>query len=113
MKTGCLIPTRGDRPEFLKFALSQIERQTEKPHKILVIDSPPQSDKPDITFRYRTGCEQLEKEGCDLFVFWEDDDWYSKDYLSKIKVFWLLNNKPDLIGIDSTIYYNIITNKYI
>lgn len=107
MKIGVLIPTRGDRPDFLIFALQQIEQQTRKPDFIEVVSDVPLSSKPDVTWRYRIGCDRLKAKGADIIVCWEDDDYYRPDYIERMIVGWENSNKPDLFGINSTIYYNI------
>lgn len=112
MKTGILIPTRGDRPRFLEFAKLQLKRQTRQPDEILIFDAPPQSDRPDITWRYRNGCRMLAERGVDVMLFWEDDDWYSPRYIENMVGAWEQNGRPDIFGLSGTIYYNIFTRKW-
>lgn len=116
VKIGILIPTRGDRKQFLEFALQQIERQTIKENGneivIEIVSDKPLSDKPDITWRYQLGCARLVEQGCDFIVFWEDDDWYRKDYIEWMLNHWIDKGKPELIGLNHTIYYNIFTQQY-
>ena len=113
VKIGILIPTRGDRSAFVKFAKVLISRQTVKHHSLLIFDDPPKSELPDITYRYRVGCERLFKQGCDVIFFWEDDDWYAPNYLEKMVSAWIEMNKPDIFGIDTTLYYHLVSQKYL
>lgn len=111
-KIGILIPTRGDRKMFLNFALRQIQKQTLQASEIEIVNDTPISDQPDITWRYRIGCERLVAKGCEFIVFWEDDDWYSSKYIETMHEKWQANGQPDLIGLNHTIYYNIFTQQY-
>jgi hypothetical protein len=107
MKIGVLIPSRGDRPEFLEFAKKQMSRQTLQPDFIEIVDDPPLSDKKDITYRYRIGCKRLFDKGADLVAFIEDDDWYSADYLKIMSDLWIAHGRPSIIGINETYYYHL------
>lgn len=113
MKIGVLIPTRGDRKDFLLFAMKQIARQTKQPDEIFIMDEIPKSEKPDITYRYRVGFNELVKRGCDLMFAWEDDDYYHENYIQLMSSDWFNHGKPDLMGLRHTTYYNIITQKYL
>lgn len=110
---GVLIPTRGDRPQFLKRAKEMIGRQTLKPDMVEIVDDLPTSDKPDITRRYRIGCERLFSKGCDFILFWEDDDWYSSEYIETMFAKWMEHGKPSLFGIHDTRYYHVGIKKYL
>lgn len=110
MKVGILIPTRGDRPEFLKNALRLIDKQTVKVHRVEIIGDPPKSDECDITYRYRTGYEKL--SDVDLIFFWEDDDFYHRTYLQYMIDNWMKKGKPDMLGTRYTIYYHLKIRKY-
>ena len=79
MKIGLCIPTRGDRPQFLKVCKNLIQRQTVQPDEIYFVDFPGQAGVKDITLRYRKGLEELTKRGCDIALLWEDDDWYWRE----------------------------------
>ncbi len=113
MKIGVLIITRGDRPKFLEHAKYLISEQTLQPDIVEIVDDKPLSDKIDITYRYRIGCERLFKKGVDVIIFWEDDDWYSKDYIQLMCSHWIANGQPDVFGLNTTVYYNININKYV
>lgn len=110
---GVLIPIRGDRPHFLQHALNLLAKQCMVPQHIEVVDFLPEPNKVDITKRYRLGCEALFKKGCELVIFWEDDDWYAPEYIQIMYEQWLMANKPDIIGIGETTYYHIFKNKYL
>ena len=112
MKIGVLIPTRGDRKNFLIHALKLISNQTQQPDEIFIVDEKPKSNEIDITYRYRVGCEKLFKKGCDVILFWEDDDWYHENYIEIMIKNWLFFGEPDLFGLGSTTYYHIGVNKY-
>lgn len=111
MKVGVLIPTRGDRPQFVAFAKAQLSRQTRKPDEVLFFDEPPKSNVPDITYRYRKGCEVLKERGCDFIIFWEDDDYYKPQYIERMLS--MFRPGDDIVGGNSTIYYNIFTRKWV
>lgn len=111
MKVGVLIPTRGDRPQFLQFAHRQLANQTHQPDEVLVVDHAPSGDKPDITHRYRTGCAQLQGK-VDVILFWEDDDYYDRNYISRMVQYAQANPHAEIWGASSTIYYNIVTRKW-
>ncbi len=112
MRIAVLIPDRGDRPKFMQNCFRMMSVQTLKPETILVVDDPPLNDKCDITWRYRTGYERLRGEGYDVIAFIENDDWYSPEYLEQMAEKWEFYRRPDLLGIDYTIYYHVKLKKY-
>lgn len=113
MKIGVLIPTRGDRPEFLQNCFRMLKAQTVQPYIIHVVDEAPQNDDCDITYRYKKGYEFLSNNlELDVIAFIEDDDYYAPDYLEYMSAQWVANGKPDLLGCDYTIYYNVLIRKY-
>jgi hypothetical protein len=112
MKIGVLIPTRGDRGDLLAHAKWLLGRQTIQPHELMIVDYPPISDDYDITPRYRYGCEKLFENNCDIVLFWEDDDWYSKEYIDFMVTSWENAGKPKIFGIGYTHYYHISVNKF-
>ena len=81
MKIGVVIPTRGDREKLLSHSKWLLSQQTVKPNEICVVDYLPINSDYDITPRYRKGCQELFNKKCDIVFFWEDDDWYSKNYI--------------------------------
>jgi hypothetical protein len=107
-KVGVIIPTcNPDRQMFLDNLMNRLSRQTYKPDYVVRINYPNNTDKPDLTKRYREGYELTKKNGCDLTVFMEDDDYYPLTYLEDMKNEWEKNNKPDLLGNWPTRYYHI------
>jgi glycosyltransferase involved in cell wall biosynthesis len=107
MKVGVIIPTRGDRPLFLKNCIRLLQNQTLTPHLVAVIDHEPASDDCDITKRYRAGYDRLRDQDLDVIALMEDDDWYAPDYLELMCNKWAELGRPDLLGTDYTIYYHI------
>jgi hypothetical protein len=112
MRVGIIIPDRGDRPEMLKNCLRMIKRQTLQPEIIELVNDPPENHLYDITKRYRIGYDRLRNKGLDVIAFMENDDWYSPDYLQTMVNYWEKSNKPDLLGLDHTIYYHIRIRAY-
>lgn len=111
MIIGLVIPDKGGRGLFLNQSLKMIKRQTLQPHFINLVDE--ETDlKTDITYRYRVGIEQLKEAGCDVILFWENDDYYSKDYIKTMIREWKKAGKPLLFGIGQTVYYHLKLKKY-
>jgi len=106
MKFALIIPTRGDRPEFIKQCKFLISRQTLQPTEVIWMDYPPESNLKDITQRYRRGVEQATKNGHNFVVFWEDDDWYHPKYLEWLIGEWQKKGKPSAFGVGETYYYH-------
>lgn len=112
MNIAVLIPDRGDRPLFLKNCLRMLKAQTIQPTTTLIIDKKPESDQVDITYRYRIGYEALRNKGIDVILLWENDDWYASDYIETMLKYWESNGRPDILGLNHTIYYNILWRAY-
>jgi len=112
MKIGVLTITRGDRPEFVDHCRSMIKAQTVRPDFHEIVDDKPISDSPDITYRYRIGTQRLFEKGCDVVLFCEDDDYYSRRYIEIMCRAWLANGRPNIFGLNKTIYYNIVNSKF-
>ena len=112
MKIGVIIPDRNDRPEFLKQCFKMLANQTLLPNIIEVVNFKPISNDVDITMRYRIGFEML-KDKVDVIFCIENDDWYSPKYIETMVTAWVENGKPELFGLNNTIYYNINNNKYV
>lgn len=119
MRIAVIIPDRGDRPQFLNQCLKMMDAQTLKPATIILQNYKAESDKPDITQRYRRGYERVSElninhPGCeyDLIFFVENDDYYTKYYIEDMVTQWKLAGKPDLFGTGYTIYYHIGLRKY-
>jgi len=113
IKIGIVIPTRGDRPQFLKNCLEQISLQTIQPDVIELVDDEPLSSSKDITYRYRIGVERILKKDVDVIFFWEDDDWYAVNYIETMLDLWNQHKQPNIFGFNSTTYYHIKLQRYI
>jgi len=110
---GVVVPTRGDRPLFLKHCKWLLARQRLQPDHICIVDYPPRDNKFDLIERYKYGFNKLfRNHHCHIVFLWEDDDWYSPDYIGLMMDEWMRAGKPDLFGIQETIYYNINLRKY-
>lgn len=103
MNINVIIPTRGDRPQFLKQAYKLIKQQTVQPTNIFTVES----DK-GITANYRAGYEKCKRGG--IVVPWEDDDFYKFDYIETMLNNW--DDSFDILGVESTIYYHLKIKKY-
>jgi len=114
IKIAVVIPDRADRPKFLDFCLKQLKRQTVLADYIIIMGAKPTDDKIDLTKRYREGFQKafLEHE-CDLAIAIENDDWYSPEYIQFMAEQWEKHKRPDVLGINSTIYYNVKSNQYV
>jgi len=110
-KIAVIIPDRGDRPTFTANCLRMIAAQTLQPSQIIHVNDKPKGQLPDITYRYRTGYSQVNKD-IDVIAFIENDDWYSPTYLENSAELWHNSGKPDLLGRTETIYYNINERAY-
>lgn len=84
-----------------------LNTQTLQPEIVLEVDYHPLSSQKDITQRYRYGYDWFRGMKMDLLCFWEDDDWYSPQYLEIMAMEWIIAGKPDLFGINYSIYYHI------
>lgn len=116
MKIAVLIPDRGDRPIFLANCLRMLRAQTLQPAHIELVNDAPLSDAVDITWRYRMGYARIASFDSaqddtlgrfDLVVFIENDDWYHPWYLEYMAAQWVAHGRPDMLGLDHTVYYHI------
>ena len=110
-KIAVIIPTRGDRPEFLRICKNLIHRQTVQPDEIIFVDYPGRAGVKDITARYRKGLQEAAAKKCTVAFFWEDDDWYHPKYIEWMLQQWDKFGKPDLFGIGETYYYHLGVSK--
>ena len=111
-KIAVVIPTcNKDRKPFLDFLLSRIQRQTQRPDHVIVVDYP-NGGGVDITDRFKLGMNKAFDIGCDLVISMEDDDYYPLTYVRAITQAWVYNEKPQIIGHFQTINYNIRDNTY-
>lgn len=106
-KIAVIIPTRGDRPEFLRICKILIHRQTVQPDEIIFIDHPGKRGIKDITGRYRKGVQEAAARGCTVALFWEDDDWYHPKYIEWMLNKWNSVRRPMIFGIQETYYYHV------
>jgi len=102
-----VVPTRGDRRDFVLFAVQQMKNQTVKPDFIHVVDYKPASDAVDIASRFKFGIQNSLMMGADLIFFIEDDDFYRPEYIETMLTLWCGAGKPDLFGLDVTVYYHL------
>jgi hypothetical protein len=109
LRIGIIIPDRNDRPILLHNCMRMLAAQTLQPEIINVVNYLPKSEKCDITERYRTGYDQLRGKNLDLIAFIENDDYYCANYLEFMAKQWILSEKPDILGLNHTIYYHIRT----
>jgi hypothetical protein len=109
MEKFCAItPTRGDRPQFLEHCKMQMKRQLMQPGDHFIIDYKPKGDIPDLTQRIRRGIQLAIDKGYDIVYIIEDDDYYPNDYFEKMQ----MKGSESFIGIEQTMYYNIVNNRY-
>lgn len=114
IKIAVVTPDRGDREAFMKHCVKQVERQTRKPDHFIIIDYPPKNAIPDLVPRFREGFEKaFNLYKCDIAICIESDDYYSQNYIETLVTAWENAGRPQLIGLNRTIYYNIFTNKYV
>lgn len=106
MKFALIIPTRGDRPDFITQCKKLIKNQSLQPTDVIWMNYKPESNSKDITQRYKRGVEIATKRRYDFVVFWEDDDWYHPDYLKWLISEWKKANYPNTFGVGETYYYH-------
>ena len=108
-----ITPTRGDRPQFVSIAKKLIKLQTCQPDEVIIVDDPPKSDAVDINWRYHEGCRRAIEKGCDLLIFWEDDDYYAPHYIEAlVAAYRTFIPQPLVFGLGDTIYYNMRLRKW-
>ena len=107
MKIDCVIPTRGDRKDFVDFVVKQMENQTLPIDEIDVVDHPPANSKVDLASRFRIGIERRLAAGADVVFFIEDDDFYRHEYIASMMQMWNASGRPALFGLDVTVYYHL------
>jgi len=113
MRIAVVTPTKGDRAKFLGELYKTIKRQTIQPDIHIVVDDVHESDYPDVTWRYKLGIQRAKDAYADVILFMEDDDWYSDTYIQQMCSMWKDAGKPQLLGLDTTIYYHIGLEKYV
>lgn len=117
MRVAIIVPSRGDRPQFLDNCMNMIARQ--ETGKLIsrvqrfIINFPAIDDECDITKRYRVAYEQLSAwEAFDIIALCEDDDYYAPNYLEEMVKAWEGHGCPDLFGTNYTVYYHLKLRKY-
>lgn len=105
-----VIPNRAGRKVFMKQCLKMINRQTLKPDHIEIVDYAPLSLEKDITQRYKYGYNQC--RSFDVVLFMENDDYYHPQYIEYMVSKWIENGRPQLLGMDHTIYYHLHKRAY-
>lgn len=105
MRFTVIIPDRGDRPQFLKHCLWQMERQTVQPAEILLVNHHPRHPGPDLVERLQKGIDRARHN---RIFFIENDDYYPDNYFEVMLRF----NRFDFIGIRQTVYYHIFKHRY-
>jgi len=112
-KVAVIIPTCDpNRRGFLELQLSRLSRQTRTPDMLILKDESNFTNKPDLTKRYRLGCDEAFRAGMDLVIFMEDDDYYPLTYVEELTKAWEISGKPALIGHGRTRYYYLLKNHY-
>jgi hypothetical protein len=112
-RIGVIIPSRGDRPQFLDNALRVIDNQSLKPDYVSIQDYAPKTKGFDLVERVKKGVKDCFANNCDLVFIMEDDDYYSSNYIKYMYLQWLRHGTPDIIGQNATIYYHLKLNRYI
>jgi len=113
MKIGTVTPTLGNRPKFLNFLKSRLERQTRKSDYSVFIDYQNTSGAVDIKERFVKGISECFANGCDLVLMIEDDDYYPLTYIEEMTAAWARLGKPNLFGVKTTTYYHIESNRFV
>lgn len=112
MRVGIILPTRSDRPSFVRHALFLINQQTIQPTQVALMDYEPESKEKDISQRYRNGYDKLRGKNLDCIFLWEDDDYYSHIYTETQLAAWVSHGRPDLFGTNYTNYYHLKERAY-
>lgn len=112
MRVGCIIPDRGDRNDFIDHCHIMLHDQSFKDFKTWRFDYKPTSNDPDLTQRIRRMYKQASKY-CDIVFIIENDDWYSRIFLSTMLAAYIHAGQPDIFGIGQTYYYHLRINKWL
>jgi hypothetical protein len=85
-----------------------ISRQRRQPDEVLVIDEAPRDASIDLAWRVRLGLTRAKELKLDLVSIWEDDDYYSENYLQ-----WVESHagSAKILGPSTTWYYNLRTRQ--
>ncbi len=117
-KVSCIMPT-ADRPDYVAKSLMYFKNQTYANKELIIIDD----GKKDIAHLIPRNDQQIRyirlsnkrilgakrNLGCQLaqgsvIVHWDDDDWYSPDWL-QLQVTHLLSNKADITGLSELFFW--------
>lgn len=109
---GLVMPDRGDRPEFFERAQQYIKRQSWKPDQVEIVNEDLGIEGIDLVYRYELGFKRLFEKDCTVVVCMESDDWYHPDCIKTLCQEWEKADRPAMLGIDSSIYYNIMDQRY-
>jgi hypothetical protein len=101
-----ITPTRGDREKLVNNCILQMETQSLRPEKCILVNYKPIDDNVDLTKRIKRGCEVI--QGGTIAII-EDDDYYPPNYIELITE--RLKN-ADVVGFNFTYYYHIKTNRW-
>jgi hypothetical protein len=112
MRVGVIVPDRGDRKDFKQHCYWLLLQQTFKGFSIYSPDFRAEDGVPDLTKRVRAAYEMASQYN-DVVCIMENDDWYSKDYLSIMIAAYKRAEKPEIFGISETHYYNLRFNKWL
>lgn len=110
VSVGVIVPTRNNRPEFLKQCRKYIARQTYPVKQVVVVDYPQKTLPHDLAERYQYGFSQIIH--CDVVFLIEDDDWYRADYIERMVERWEFHGKPDIYGISDSLYYHLFSQRF-
>ena len=112
MKIIALTPTRGDRGLFLEHLDYMLARQSVQVDEHIVIDDFNDSPEQDVSWRYLIGLDRAKSRGADIILAIEDDDWYHEDYVKHMLLGWKKSGRPQVFGINTSIYYHLFGRKY-
>jgi hypothetical protein len=104
---GVLIPTRKEpaRAEFLAQIPSMLAEQTMQADVVYQVDDTPKGDGVDIGWRVKLGLERARRDGIKRVLIWEDDTYYTPDYIASMKAAW--DPKAWFVCNNSTVAYHL------
>jgi hypothetical protein len=102
-----ITPDRKDRPEFLEHCRYQMEIQTVKADKHLVINFDPTPGVVDIVPRLIMGLAIAKEMKFDYCLIIENDDYYPGNYIETVIKYL---DRFDIVGVDKSIYYSLQHN---
>jgi hypothetical protein len=103
MSIALLTCDRSDRGPVFDFCLAQVQNFVTSGQHI-VVNHPPENNKPDLTKRFKKGWEMAKDSGAEWVVVVESDDAYPKDYLHNLAMHF---DRSDFIGSEFTHYYHL------